>query len=74
MDNFKSLDEIIEDLENKVELSDALFETINKDLDKNTIILDSMDIQYQRMLMFNQSSKKTKFENEKLRFYVVRSR
>lgn len=52
---------------------DEVFLTI-KDLDKNTIILDSMDIQYQRMLMFNQSSKKTKFENEKLRFYVVRSR
>lgn len=37
-DRKKTLEEIIEDLENKVELSDALFETINKDLDKTYIV------------------------------------
>ena len=45
-----------------------------KDLPENTVILDSMDLQYQKMLMFNQTTKKAKFENEKLRIYVVKSR
>lgn len=56
----------------KSKMSETLF-TMN-DLPKSVIVLDSVDITSQKMLMFDPILKKTKFQNEQLRFYIVKSK
>lgn len=56
----------------RTKMNETLF-TI-KDLPSSVAIIDSMDITSQKMLMFDPITKKTKLQNEQLRFYVVRGK
>jgi hypothetical protein len=56
----------------RIKMNETLFSI--KDLPSSVAIIDSMDITSQKMLMFDPITKKTKLQNEQLRFYVVRGK